>query len=224
MEAQLSAPDDRNNRATEIVSVGNTAPQHLDFSTLDDAQLCEMIATWHKSAVGMAAAASNAARAALELALRAGHALNEAKRRCGHGQWGDWLRQHVPDLAQDRANRYMRLASGIADVRNFDQIKTVRQAFLAVGIMKEPGKGGRKKAAAPVLDRDTALAPADFVSRFRALRLFLEHAKPRLLAGEMPLAEVTEMAGEVEAILALFRDLQGHLEKPPASPSPPSAP
>ena len=81
-----------------------------------------------------------------------------------------------------------------------------------------------EEAAAPVLDRDTALAPADFVSRFRSLRVFLEHAKPRLLAGEMPLAEVTEMAEEVEAIVTLFRDLQGHLEKPLASPPPSSSP
>ena len=212
------------NEPNAVIEKAVDSPQLLDISTLDDAQLGEMIVGCHRSATTMAAAASNATRAALELALKAGHALNEAKRRCGHGEWGDWLKQHVPDLAQDRANRYMRMAKEIADVRNFDEIKTVRQAFIAVGILRESSKGGGKKTAAPVLDRDTALEPADFVSRFRALRVFLEHAKPRLLAGEIPLAEVTEMAGEVDAILALFRDLQGHLEKPPASPLPSSPP
>jgi len=194
------------------------------YESMPLSDLGPAIAKLHEGAEQCSASVRKVVENALAFVLEAGKALQAAKDKVHHGEWGSWLQQHVPALSHDRANRYMKAAREIPHVRNLDKIKTVRQLYISTGVVKEPSKGGRKKAAAPVLDRDTALAPADFVSRFRALRLFLEHAKPRLLAGEMPLAEVTEMAGEVEAILALFRDLQGHLEKPPASPSPPSAP
>ncbi|MEI8310962.1 MAG: DUF3102 domain-containing protein, partial [Verrucomicrobiota bacterium] len=166
------------------------------YESMPLSDLGPAIAKLHEGAEQCSASARKVVENALAFVLEAGKALQAAKDKVHHGEWGSWLRQHVPALSHDRANRYMKAAREIPHVRNLDKIKTVRQLYISTGVVKEPAKGSAKKSTAPALDRDTALAPADFVSRFRALRGFLEHAKPRLLAGEMPLAEVTEMAGE----------------------------
>lgn len=219
----MEPPSAANQDLESVPAISETSYKSMPLSDLGPT-----IAKLHEGAEQCSASVRKVVENALAFVLEAGKALQAAKERVPHGQWGSWLLQHVPALSHDRANRYMKAAREIPHVRNLDKIKTVRQLYVCTGVLKEPAKGGRKKAVAPVLDRDTALAPADFVSRFRALRLFLENAKPRLLAREMPLAEVTEMAGEVEAILALFRDLQGHLEKPlvnlPPTSTPPSLP
>ena len=191
--------------------------------TLDE--LGPAIERLHRGAEGFIRCTKAAAASALQCALEAGGALLLAKDKVPHGEWGAWLRQNIPGLSPDQATRYMKLAREIPHVRNFDHIGTIRQAYVAAGVIKRPAKGGGKKAVTPVLDRDTALAPADFASRFRSLRVFLEHAKPRLLASEMPRDEGVQMAAEVELILSLLRDIQGHVSKSPVTPPlPPTTP
>jgi len=180
-------------------------------------ELGPAISRLHRGAVETSTLIRQTATSALEFALEAGTALNAAKEKVPHGEWGAWLLRKVPGLSPDQACRYMRLAQEIPHVRNFASIQTVRQAYIATGVIKEPGKNGCKKAAkGPTF----ALAPADFVSRFRSLRIFLESARPRLLAGEMAREEVAEMTEEVGLILSLFRDIEQHLGKPLALPPP----
>lgn len=54
-------------------------------------------------------AALDAARSALEHARDAGEALNEAKQRVAHGEWGEWLAEHFEASART-GQRYMRIA------------------------------------------------------------------------------------------------------------------
>ncbi|MEI6033295.1 MAG: DUF3102 domain-containing protein [Verrucomicrobiae bacterium] len=187
--------------------------------------LCDLgpaIAKLHQEAKQCSASIRKVAENALEFALEAGKGLLAAKEKVPHGEWGPWVHEHVPGLSSDQAIRYMQLARNFPHVRNFDQIQTIRQAYLAVGIMKEPGKKGRKKPSSPVL-RDTALRPADFGSRFRSWREFIEQVKPRLLARDMPSEEGVPMVKEVEVILSLLREILEHLGKrlvtPPSPPS-----
>src|SRR4051794_22180195 len=49
-------------------------------------------------------------RDALEAALAAGKALNEARELVPHGQWQDWLQTNVPDVSVRTAQRYMKAA------------------------------------------------------------------------------------------------------------------
>jgi hypothetical protein len=49
-------------------------------------------------------------RRGLEHFRQAGHWLNEAKDRIGHGQWLNWLEENCPKLNERCARRYMKLA------------------------------------------------------------------------------------------------------------------
>jgi len=198
---------------------GTTQPVSLErkYAGLALEELGPAISRLHRGALDMSTLIRQTATSALEFALEAGTALNAAKEKVPHGEWGAWLLREVPGLSSDRATRYMRMAKEIPHVRNLDQIKTVRQALIATGVIKEPGKNGCKKEGDGPIH---ALAPADFVSRFRSLRIFLESTRPRLLAGEMPREEVVEMTREVGLILNLFRDIEQHLGKPLALPPP----
>ena len=171
----------------------------------------------------MAATVVKAARVALDLAIRAGATLNEAKSRCEHGQWGKWLKVHVPALSEDQACRYMKLARQIPHVRNLNEIATIRKAYLAAGVITEQAKGGAaKRACKPPAEADTAMAPTDIVSRFRSLRVFLDTATPRLCTMALPDSEADELAVEVGRIVGHLRDLLRHLEEEPALlPTPP---
>ena len=138
-----------------------------------------------------------------------------------HGQWTAWLKLHVSELSEDRACRYMKLAREIPHVRNLDENVTLRQAFLLAGVVKEPGKGEAKRACKPPLEADAVFTPADVVSRFRSLRVFLDTTTPRLCTVVLPDSEADELAVEVGQIVGHLRDLLQHLEKAPALPPAP---
>jgi hypothetical protein len=67
---------------------------------------------------------------ALDRALRAGRALNEAKRQVGHGKWMDWLRDNVT-FRKSAAAEYMRLDRERDRLANFRRAGnlSIRQAI-----------------------------------------------------------------------------------------------
>ena len=160
----------------EVSLTSVAAPLFLEckYAGLTLKELGPAIARLHQGAEGLIVATKVAAKGALQCALQAGGALLLAKDGVPHGEWMSWLRQNVQGLSSDQATRYMKLAREIPHVRNLDQLKTIRAAYIATGVVKESGKKGRKREPAPVLDRETALTPSDFLSRFRSLRVFLE--------------------------------------------------
>ncbi|MEI6277955.1 MAG: DUF3102 domain-containing protein [Verrucomicrobiae bacterium] len=210
-------------QASNTLVVENENPTSLttalpDLTSLGESDLVEEIVRCHRDSTGMAATVVKAARVALDLAIRAGAALNEAKSRCEHGHWGEWLKLHVPALSEDQACRYMKLARQIPHMRNLNEIATIRKAYLAAGVITEQAKGEAKRACKPPMEADAVFAPADVVSRFRSLRMFLDTATPRLCALVMPDSEADELAVEVGLIVGHLRDILRHLEKMPALP------
>jgi hypothetical protein len=64
-----------------------------------------------------------------------GTKLAEAKRLVGHGNWMEWLAKNCPDIHGNTARNYMRLANS-QHVGNLKTQKSLRQAYLAVGIIQ----------------------------------------------------------------------------------------
>jgi hypothetical protein len=96
----------------------------------------------------------NAPRVVLQHAITAGHALNEAKNKVGHGKWLAWLKENCPDISDRTAERYMKLAEGQArldkkleDKAKFDIVSnlTINEALR---LIDEPD--GEQSASAEV--------------------------------------------------------------------------
>lgn len=78
------------------------------------------------------------AETALLAAMETGHYLNESRRKCEKGKWGTWREQNCPGLSKATAHRYMDLADNVSHVRHDKSIRTLRQAYIAVGLVSEP--------------------------------------------------------------------------------------
>jgi len=110
--------------------------------------------------------ASNALNAAVEI----GHYLNEARRRAGKGHWLDWLEKNCPDLSQPTAYRYMGLARKLSHVINGKNGMTIRQAYLACGIL--PDEPTVKKEP-PDLDHAPEFGATEVLAQVRSLRQYV---------------------------------------------------
>ena len=175
-------------------------------------ELASSIRASHNAATQFAGAVLQFAKNSLDSALAAGRALLAAKDQVPHGEWGTWLKEQVPGLSPDQAQRYMKVVREIPHVRISGVLKTVRQAYIACGTIKKPVK--KQVIVQPGgLDKMTALKPSDFVSRFRSLRVFMETASSRLEFEKFPEPERIEMAAEIRQIIEDFQRIQGRLGK-----------
>ncbi len=111
------------------------------------------------------------ANAALEAAIETGCYLNEVKRRIEKGKWGDWMKKHCPNLKQATAYRYMGLARKLSHVINGKTDMTIRQAYLACGILPDAPPA---KKQPPDLDHTPAFAPADILAQVRSATQHLQ--------------------------------------------------
>ena len=121
-------------------------PTPEDLTCLSDAQLCEKIRNSDRQATGMANIAQQAIKQSVGHVIEAGRALITAKARLQHGEWEAWLNSNLPEISRSSISRYMAAAERICHVTNFDEIKSVRQAYIACGILKEPPAGKKKKS------------------------------------------------------------------------------
>ena len=119
-----------------------------DLEKLSDAQLGEEIRRNDHFACTLAHTAQSAIKRSMEMVIVAAKALLEAKGRCAYGEWQDWQKVHLPEIPRSRISRYLAVAERISHVRNLNAIKSVRQLYIAVEIIKEPGKRERKPASA----------------------------------------------------------------------------
>ncbi|PTY02755.1 hypothetical protein DB346_08240 [Verrucomicrobia bacterium LW23] len=77
---------------------------------------------------------------ALVVALECGKLLLEQKESLPHGEWLPWLAANTPEISDATARRYIRLAKH-ADQLDLTTIGTLRQAYLAIGVVaKSPTK------------------------------------------------------------------------------------
>src|SRR5690242_1052977 len=91
------------------------------------------------------AAGEAAKRKGLEHYRAAGAALREAKAKCGHGRWGEWLRVNV-DLSERQAQRYMALAESDVTADLEAQWRSI--------LGNAPARGKKDKRPGPNLDDD----------------------------------------------------------------------
>jgi len=113
----------------------------------------------HLQAESLASSAKVNASQAIAVAVECGRLLCEQKKRVAHGGWLDWLSANCPDISERTAQKYMRLtrkllelsdsnANDGADLETAGKVsslldgspKTLRQAYIAAGVIPEPAK------------------------------------------------------------------------------------
>lgn len=104
-------------------------------------KLARMIRETYDSTEALIEKAQRTDCEAIAEAMQCGKALNEAKQIVGHGKWLKWLAENCKKISEDTAQRYMKLAK-TAHVRNLKDAKSLRQAYILVGIIPEitPGE------------------------------------------------------------------------------------
>lgn len=125
--------------------------------------------------------ATNEARAAITAAVQCGDLLTRQKASVPHGTWLDWLAAHCPDISAETARRYMRLSKR-SQVTDLTDATSLRQAYLATGVLPEP----------PPRDNDNPDANAPVVTFTRGLDQFRRWFHRR--TEEKPLAKWTPEA------------------------------
>jgi len=91
---------------------------------------------------------------AVKRAFECGSALNEAKSSLPHGLWLPWLdslrygpeQKPIPERTARLFMAFARKSATIADL-DFGQFKTVKEAYVAVGLMPEPAAPGVSEGA-----------------------------------------------------------------------------
>jgi hypothetical protein len=85
----------------------------------------------------LATEAKGIASEAVAKAIECGQLLIQQKESLGHGSWLDWLTANIPEITDRTARRYMALAKR-THVSDLNDTATVRQAYLATGIIPAP--------------------------------------------------------------------------------------
>ena len=122
--------------------------------------------------------ATNEARAAITAAVQCGDLLTRQKASFPHGTWLAWLAAHCPAISAETARRYMRLSKR-SQVTDLTDATSLRQAYLATGVLPEP----------PPRDSDTPDANAPLVTFTRGLDQFRRWYHRR--TDELPVAKWT---------------------------------
>lgn len=99
--------------------------------------LTEQIREAFQDANRLATNARGVASEAVAKAIHCGQLLLQQKESLGHGSWLQWLDANVPEISEWTARRYMALAKR-AHVSDLNDTATVRQAYLATGILPSP--------------------------------------------------------------------------------------
>jgi hypothetical protein len=143
--------------------------------------------------------ATSEARAAIIAAVQCGDLLTRQKASVTHGTWLDWLATHCPDISAETARRYMRLSKR-SQVTDLTDATSLRQAYLATGVLPEP----------PPRDNDTPDANAPVVTFTRGLDQFRRWFHRR--TEDKPLAKWTPEARRLlRNELAWFKKLHDDL-------------
>lgn len=158
------------------------------------------------------AAAELAARSAVEHAITAGELLIEAKARCGHGGWSNWLTANFKGSSRT-ARAYMRVAAHRSELAN-RQTSANLSLDQALKLLSAP----KPAKDAPLTERLTELrerlAEAETVAECyaiakEALELQNEAAEDRLRAERSLGQLLNESAPHVQKVMRLVADNSG---------------
>jgi hypothetical protein len=93
----------------------------------------------------LAADAKADAQAAVKEALKCGAMCNAKKMELGHGHWLKWHEQFLPEIDLSTVERWMKMANSCHDTIMSSEPKSLRQAYIAIGILPDPVTGQRKR-------------------------------------------------------------------------------
>jgi len=173
-------------------------PTSEELGAMSEEQLADAITQSHKQVEDSIINARQHAGTALMAALRAGACLHEVHRLVGKKRWGPWVREHCPYLHIATAYRWKSLAQKFAHVRKPEEILTVRQAYVAVGMWPE-APANKKKT--PDLEKVPDFTGADLVAGVKSMRAFFDasFAQMDFAALEVPVRE--ELKLELDGLL-----------------------
>jgi len=184
-----------------IPTLAEQAPKKYENLSLE--QLSGEIQRLHVSTQSYVAGAKIGTRSALLQAIEAGKALSAAKIKVTHGKWTGWLKEKVPWFSHDQANRYMKLAREIPHVRNFEELASLRKAYMAIGILPPPASGSDSH-------QNGAKKPWSLARVVERLRNFsAQLAKIRHEELSQPLRKM--LLNEIQQHYDILRDVEGRL-------------
>lgn len=129
---------ERDNMSSKQKNNSNQAPvQHAPKSLKQYAQELKQLQTDIESNDALSV---NHSKAALNLVIKAGGILIEAKKLVKHGGWEKWVSANVPTISKRTAENYMTLAKKAADpqyVALLTDAANLRQAYIRVGIINK---------------------------------------------------------------------------------------
>jgi len=129
-------------------------------------------------------------RHAIKVAIACGQKLIEAKKMMEHGQWRGWLADNCKGVSAKTATNYMRLANAEREqVADLSQAPTLRQAYIAAGIVKNPERP----------------EPNEFTKAKK-----FAHELWELLHGT---PDPERMANEIQPVLAWYQDFVAEKQK-----------
>jgi hypothetical protein len=182
-------------------------PAGLDAMSLQ--QLAGKINTGLATIESEAFNARRYATAALHAAIHVGHFLAASRKKCSKGQWGAWRDRHLPGLSQATAYRYISLAKKFSHVGNHVAVQTLRQAYIAVGILPEASKEAKR---VPALTGAPVFNLADLLATVRTAREFLQSVGS-LDLGKLDPELRAQIGNELSELLAVAQRLRDALAR-----------
>lgn len=122
----------------------------IEPSTVVSIDLSAAINVAFEEAHGIAADATERAKQAIAKAIECGGLLLRQKASLPHGAWLPWLAAHCPQISARTARRYMRLADR-THVADLDDAKSLRQAYLATGVLPDAPRVRTPSATTPTI-------------------------------------------------------------------------
>ena len=80
--------------------------------------------------------------------------------------WIEWLESNCPSISEQTARRYMALAKRSHESGSIEDCATLRQAYIATGIIKDSGKQAKEDAATPETPWVRYVKPLDSFRRW----------------------------------------------------------
>lgn len=133
-----------------------TAAHHVP--TLDEC--AEQALLKHKLVEENETATRDAGKRAIESAIEAGRWLKNAKTQVKHGEWLPWLSTNVSGISEETAQRYIRLERE-SHGKDLSGCETLRQAYLACGILRSPARTDRRHTPGGSDSGDDSTNPTD---------------------------------------------------------------
>ncbi len=141
----------------------------LAITEQEDRELAAEIMGAYRAAEDFASQARSNVKSAVEEAIRCGAMLNAKKDSLAHGMWMIWVELFVPELHLMTAQRWMKLARLASSHPELENVNSLRQAYIAVGILPDPVENKRLRRHIPAGGRSGLCPDKDFLTLLHQL-------------------------------------------------------